>query len=144
MFSCINLLETFGSEYKISFDEAYDPRRRQNLDPWMMTIPCRYGCIYPDGGQYLRVDIDYHNKIAARVAALPGCTLVQDGDDEKTVRFHVDQFEAVTKLVKPYRKVKVSQKSVATLLRVNQATRFVPAKTVESREDLTQKPLENA
>jgi hypothetical protein len=143
MLNCINLLETFGAEYRIEFDEAYDPRGkpRDRLDPWMMLIPCRYGEIYPEGGQYLRVDIDYHNQIAARVAALPGCTLYGDGDDEKTIRFHVDQFEAVAKLVKPYRRVKVSQDTIARLIRVGEATRFVPAATAESREDSTLKPL---
>ncbi|MFV0443341.1 MAG: hypothetical protein ACK5Q5_07200 [Planctomycetaceae bacterium] len=108
--NCINLRNRFGDRYRISFDPAYDPRHRPKkcLDPWMMILPCRYGEIYPDGGQFLRVDIDGHNRIAARVTALDGCMLVQDGDVEKTIRFPVTQFELVAALVHPHRRRRVS------------------------------------
>jgi hypothetical protein len=41
--TCINLLQVFGRDYKITFDPAYDSRRvpRRCLDPWLMQLPCR-------------------------------------------------------------------------------------------------------
>jgi hypothetical protein len=38
--TCVNLLEAFGKDYKVTFDPAYDSRRvpRRCLDPWTQQL----------------------------------------------------------------------------------------------------------
>jgi hypothetical protein len=114
---CINLESRVGSRYRITFDEAYNAKgkHRDNLDPWYLQIRCRYGCIYPEGGDWLRLDLDHHNQIAGRVAELPGCELVQDGDFEKTIRFPVSQFPQVAAIVHPHRRRQYSEAERAAI-----------------------------
>jgi hypothetical protein len=104
--ACINLRERFGTDYRVSFEPAYDARgkHRRNLDPYMMTLSCRFGVIYPHGGDTPAVEVDYHPKVAKLLAALPGVALHQDGDGEKTFLFPVSLFEAVAAIVRPRRR----------------------------------------
>src|SRR5262245_51012386 len=111
---CPNLQELFGKEYRISFDPAYMPTRK-NPDPWYMVIQGRLGAIYPDGPVHLRVDIDGHAKIAGQVAALEGVTLVQDGDFEKTIRFPLAIFGEVARLIRAKRRPQRSPAQLAAL-----------------------------
>jgi hypothetical protein len=105
---CINLLEKFGKKYRITFDEAYDAWRvhRAKLDPWMMQIPCqgRGVTIYPHGASTLAVEVNRRPSIAAKMMALEGVRLYQDGDTEKTFLFEMSQFTEVAEIVKPRRK----------------------------------------
>jgi len=107
---CINIRQRFGSRLRISYDPCYAHKgvRRENLDPWMMQIPCQFGTIYPNGGDLLVVEMDNHNTMAKRVAAISGCELIQDGERERSVRFHVDAFDAVAAIVRPRRKRRIS------------------------------------
>ena len=86
--TCINLLETFGGRYVITFDEAYSPRNvpRAKLDPWMMTISGQGKgvTIYPQGGTMLAIEVNRRPSIVAKLSALEGLKLRQDGDSEKT------------------------------------------------------------
>ena len=104
--TCIDLWRTFGREYKIGTDPAYDTDglRRANLDPWYFTVPCRFGTIWPHGGDMLCVDINYHARTAKKVGAIPGVRMKLDGDSEKTFIFPAAMFVEVAKLVKPYRR----------------------------------------
>lgn len=106
MIEPINLKERFGDRYRITFDEAYDPKHRpkDKLNPWMMEIPCERGTIYPDDDANLCVMIAYRPITAKKVGGLPGVELVQDGDHEKTFRFPVELFDAVAEIVRPRRK----------------------------------------
>src|SRR5262245_44558838 len=96
----LNLVEKFGSRYRIGFDPAC-AKGRKNRDPAHMEIPGRFGTIYPDGEDHLRGDIDYHERLADKVGQIPGCTLVQDGDGEKTYRFPLALFQQVARIVRP-------------------------------------------
>lgn len=49
------------------------------------------------------------------MAGLPGCEMTQDGNSEKTVRFQVDQFDAVAEIVKPHRRPQLSDEQRAEL-----------------------------
>lgn len=102
----------FGNEYKISTDPAYDPTgiRHDNLDPWYFTIPCKFGTIWAHGGKMLCIDIDYHDRIARKVGAIPGVRLKCDGDREKTFIFPVSLFGEVADLVKPRRRKQMTPK----------------------------------
>jgi hypothetical protein len=101
MNSCVNLRQWFGQKYRIRWDEADESNHQ---DPWMMTIPCRLGTIYPYGGDMLAVEVDGHNPTANRLAVLPDVIAHQIGDFERTYLFHVGLFEQIAALVHPHRK----------------------------------------
>ncbi len=94
----LNLKTMYGHQYRIRWDEA---REGRSQDPAMMQIPCQYGIIYPHSATLLVVEIDYHNPTANRVGRIPGVTLHQDGDQEKTFLFPVELFPEVARIVKP-------------------------------------------
>src|SRR5262245_27815293 len=73
-----------------------------------MLIPGRFGLIYADGAGHLRVDVDGHVKLAARVGQIRGCVLVQAGDDEVTYR-PISAFPQVAEIVKPRRRRRHSE-----------------------------------
>jgi len=102
---CINLLDLFSDRYRITFDLAYSARHvhRAKLDPWMMEIPCqgRGVMIYLHGGDTLAVEVDRRPSIVAKLKAIEGLNLHQDGDLEKTFLFDVALFEQVAEVVKP-------------------------------------------
>jgi hypothetical protein len=104
---CVNLRELFGDRFKITYDPAYDPFKvpRDKLDPWMMQIPLYpRGCVYPHGRDRLAAEVDYRAPTAKALAAIPGVTLVQDGDQEKTYTFPVGLTEQVFAILKPRKK----------------------------------------
>src|SRR5688500_17150373 len=107
--NCINLLGMFGDKYRVTFerDSAEGPRDR---DPWLHQIPCqgRGVIIYLYGGTTLAVDVDRRPSIAARLRALDGVKLHQDGDTEKTFLFDMSLFDQVAVIVKPRRKRKAT------------------------------------
>jgi hypothetical protein len=119
MTTCINLLETLGDKYRITWDEAYSPRNvpRDKLDPWMMQIPCEGpgATIYPYGGTTLAIELNRRFQLANRLKALPGVTLYQDGNTEKTFLFDVSLFDQVAAIVSPRTKKVVSEEERARL-----------------------------
>jgi hypothetical protein len=110
--TCIYLSERFGDVYRIGHDDAAGSRDA----PWMMTMPCRRGVIYPHGGDLLAVDVDGRPMTAKRVGALPGVMLHQDGDSEMTLLFPVDLFDAVAEIVLPRRRRRLSEERRAQLI----------------------------
>ena len=117
----VNLLNLFGDRFRITFDRAYSARHvpRAKLDPWMMQLPCegRGVTIYPHGGSMLAVEVDRRPSIVAKLRAIPGLKLHQDGDLEKTFLFDVGLFEQVAEVVKPRRKRQVTPHQLQALLR---------------------------
>jgi hypothetical protein len=108
---CVNLRETFGRKWQISWDPAYNPRylAKDNFDPWMMQIPCRGGItIYPHGGSKLAIECDYHPQIARQLGSIPGVELIQDGDHEKTFVFYLSLIDQVADIVQPRRRRQLS------------------------------------
>src|SRR5260370_15261696 len=118
--TCINLRERFGQQYRIGFEEGAENRN----DPWMMTIPGRFGTIYPHGGENLTVEVDGHARIAKKVGAIPGIVLHQDGDDEKTFVFPVDLFDQVAAIMEPKRIKRLTDEQRARLVEAGQLYRF--------------------
>jgi hypothetical protein len=110
MADCVNLVKRFGKMYRIRYDPAFVPagKHRKKIDPWVFIIPCKYGTVYPHGGGYLAIDIDHHPVVSRQVGDLPGCELIQDGDQEKTLRFHAKHLKIVAGIVHPYRKPNMS------------------------------------
>jgi hypothetical protein len=103
--TCVDLLEAFGADFRVTFDPAYDSRRvpRRCLDPWMMQLPCRGKgvTIYPFGGDRLAVEVDGRPGLVKELLAIPGVELWQDGTREKACVFDVSLFEAVAAVVRP-------------------------------------------
>ena len=118
--TCIDLRERFGQKYRIGFDEAVETKN----DPWMMTIHCRWGTIYPHGAELLALELDGHPKIAKEVGAIPGIVLHQDGDDEKTFVFPVDLFDQVAAIVELKRIKRLTDEQRARLVEAGQLYRF--------------------
>jgi hypothetical protein len=122
--ACVNLLATFGEEYRVTWDES---REGRDESPWLMQVPCRYGTIYPQGGDLLAVEVDGHGKLAARLGRGLGLKIHQ-GDDGKpatdprkdwsgdmTFLFPVARFAEVAEVVQPRRRPRPSPAQLANL-----------------------------
>src|SRR5438132_10059903 len=118
--TCIDLRDRFGQQYRIGFDDAAKNRN----DPWTMTIPGRFGTIYPHGRESLAVEVDGHPRIAKQVGAIPGIVLHQDGDDEKTFVFPVDLFDQVAPIVELKRVKRLTDEQKARLVEAGQVYQF--------------------
>jgi hypothetical protein len=107
MKTCIDLKALFGSDYRIAYDESYAAERGDDArrhDPWLLTIPCRFGHIYPQGGSLLGASTDRRGPVANRLAALPCVRVIQDGDDGLNTLFDVTDFDEVAQVMKPRRR----------------------------------------
>jgi hypothetical protein len=100
--ACINLREHFGAQFKIGYDPAAVTPGEKS-DPWLMTMPCKYGLIYPFAadGRTLALELDGHPAALKKLLALPGVRIHQDGDRETTLLFDVSMFDRVAEVVRP-------------------------------------------
>ncbi len=109
---CVNLRERFGERYKVVYEESYRADRGERAfapDPWLMTIPCRYGHILPWTADLLAVSVDGHPIMAGIIRRLSCCQVVQDGDfGELTVTFALDDFPKIAKIMRPHRRPQLS------------------------------------
>jgi hypothetical protein len=96
--TCINLRELFGERFRIGHDEAAATYAEKN-DPWMMTILCDNGVIYPHGGS--RLAAECYGPTARKLKAIAGVTVHQQGDREWCMLFDVSIFEQVAEVMKP-------------------------------------------
>ena len=98
---CIDLQAVFGSRFKLRREAGgvtwTETPERERV--WLWEVPCRYGIVYPQGGEILAATIT-SRIMGRRVAALPGM-LSSRGDVERVVKFHVDDAEAVLAILKP-------------------------------------------
>lgn len=82
----------------------------------MMTLPCRYGVIYPRGGSLLCLEIR-RGPVANRIRELfPDIRVPQDGDRELTLVFDESNCEEIMKIVRPRKRRKLSPEHKAALL----------------------------
>lgn len=93
----------FGARYRVGWEADGATRAAWPEDErlWLLEIRCRYGVIYPHGGNLLAATIT-SRRIGQQVAALP-CIRSRRGDVELVVTFHVNDAEAVLALLKPRR-----------------------------------------
>src|SRR4051794_23742472 len=107
--TCIDLRERFGDRFRITYDAAYDAKGRHHRDPWYALIPCRGNVtIYPFGWDLLAVEVDRHPGLAKQLSTIPGVTLHQAGDHERTYLFPAHLFDQVAAIVKPRRRRKLT------------------------------------
>ena len=124
---CVNLKERFGDRYKVTYEESYYAERSRHtvVDPWLMIIPCKYGHIFPWGGELLAASVDGHPNIAGVVRRLACTTVRQQGDfGELTASFHVDDFDQLAKIMVPRRRRQVSETERNRLAEVGRRFRF--------------------
>jgi hypothetical protein len=98
MTTCINLRERFGDRFRIGHDPAA-VTWGEKADPWMMTIPCVNGTIYPHGGS--RLAAKCYGPTAKKLLTVAGVTVHQQGDREWTLLFDVSSFNEVAEIMKP-------------------------------------------
>lgn len=120
----LNLKELFGKRFKIKLDEAAKSTVNGLKDPWLYTIPCKFGHIYPISNKCLgfwctgviinrRIQKDH-----------PEIELVQDGDGEGVFRFTFDQFDTIAGYAKPKKKRRLSKEHKNKLLKASKAYQF--------------------
>jgi hypothetical protein len=110
----INLRSEFGHRWKIGLDEA---ARGRWTDPWLYTIECRHGEIFPWGDDKLAASTTGPGSVANRLLRLPNVEVVHDGCDGATVVFsqRSSSMRLVTGLMKPRRARKASPAQLAAL-----------------------------
>jgi hypothetical protein len=121
-------LETFGADYRISYDPCYDAHHvpRASLDRWAMVLPCKYGEIYPHGQDLLAVELTgVQRSLWSRLDAL-GCRLHVRGDRVRTYLFEVSLWREVFAVVKPRKRRKATGKQLEALLKHGKANAFRP------------------
>jgi hypothetical protein len=110
--TCINLKERFGRRYRVTYEESYRADRgagARAADPWLMIVPCRYGHIFPHGGNLLAASVDGHPNVAGVLRRLACCRVHQDGDfGELTALFDVADFPKMAQIMRPRRRRQVS------------------------------------
>ncbi len=108
---CIDLRERFGDEYFINWDECRIKGGRPA--PWLMQIRCKYGHIFPHGGDELAVSVDGHPSIAGRIRRLKCCRVHQGGSDGVTAIFHMHDFAQVAVVIRPRRRPRLTDEQRA-------------------------------
>ncbi|MCX7424735.1 MAG: hypothetical protein NTW96_03770 [Planctomycetia bacterium] len=142
---CIDLEARFGRRYRIDREESYHAQHgpgARRRDPWLSIIPCRFGHLYPFGGDLLAASVDGYPKVAGRLRKLDCCRIHQDGDGgELTVVFHVDALARVARIIRPRRRPRLSPERRAELAEqmrgINQKTPQDPvdrAHTAQGRD----------
>jgi len=129
---CIDLQERFGARYRLrrEADGAtwYDTPEDERV--WLLELPCRYGVIYPHGGEILAAVVT-GRYARQQVAALP-CIRSRRGDAELVITFSVEDAEQVLAILKPRRRRQLSPEDRARkatqLARINQERRIATSK----------------
>jgi hypothetical protein len=108
MTPCIDLAARFGDHYRLSWEadgqtKAFWPREDW---PWLRRVRCRYGVVYPVGGEFLAAFTD-RPRIGTQLRALAGVRTAR-GDVETVAVFHVDDIEPVFALLAPYKRRRLS------------------------------------
>jgi hypothetical protein len=122
--TCIDLRERFGTRYRVRQEADgvtwYETPESERV--WLLELPCRYGVVYPHGGEMLAAVVT-GRYARQQVAALP-CIVSRRGDEELVVTFHVNDTEAVLAIMKPRRRRQVSPEQREQLRAIGRGTRF--------------------
>jgi hypothetical protein len=105
-----NFQSVFGARYQIGHDPAAKTAS-EKADPWMMTLPCENGVIYPHGAN--RLAVECKTKTANKLMAIPTITVHQHGDTEWTLLFDLEMADLVFGIVKPRKRRRLSEEQKA-------------------------------
>jgi len=123
---CVNLKVQFGDKYRIGLDISA-PKR--TTDPWHYTIPCKYGEVYPQGGERLAFHCKGGKMRGIIKRKFPNFVVQNWTDDNEAIFvFYSDQFKDLAPIIKPKRKKKVPESEKARLAEIGARTRFLAAK----------------
>jgi len=137
---CVNLEELFGERFRVGRDEAYPASCR---DPWTFVIPCeRGGEIYPQGGTLIACQVDGRPVTAAKIEALPGAEVTQEGKRDKTIVVDIRHAEAVFRILKPKKRRRLSEKERTRLVKAGSEFRFKHGEG-SHKSKLSRAPSEN-
>ena len=135
---CPNLRELFGEAYRLAFEESYHAEHGENArvdDPWLQTIPGRFGHVFPWSEKLLAVSVDGHPKIASVVRKLDFCQVEQDGDfGELSASFPIEKFAEIAKIIRAHRRPgrrELSPEEKEAAIERLRKYRFRPQKTPE-------------
>jgi hypothetical protein len=110
----IDLEVEFGRRWRIELDEAASGRRR---DPWLLTIPCRNGHLYPAGPDLIGAATNRAGAIVRKLRAIPGVVVEADGTDGANCTFTRAALRHVARVMKPRSCRKLSPAHAAALVR---------------------------
>lgn len=99
-------------------------RVRPETDPWLLTILCQTGHVYPHGPDRLAFASNNRGGVARAVASLPGAAIEQEGTDGINVSFPVEAWPEVAKLVRPRRRRQVTPEQRARLAEMGSRFQF--------------------
>jgi len=127
----IDLRKEFGHRWKIGLDGT---ARGRWTDPWLYTIECRHGEIFPWGDDKLAASTTGPGAVANRLVKLADVEVVHDGSDGATVVFFRRSIREVASLMKPRRARKASPAQLVALKRGR-----VSGRVAASHDNLEQK-----
>jgi hypothetical protein len=107
MTTCVDLRALAGDRFRVAHDPAYHAEhgdRGRTDDPWLLTIPCRFGHFFPWGGNRLAFSTNTRGGTAKVLTSLPFVQMEQDAEDGYTLTFAVGHFDEVAQLAKPKRR----------------------------------------
>jgi len=134
--TCVDLAARFGARYRLREEAAGVTWVETPEDEriWLWELPCRYGVVYPYGGDLLAAVAT--GRVRQRVGRLP-CIRSRRGDEELVVTFPVDDAEAVLTLLRPYRRRQVSAAERERLRAMGAETRFAGVQSAQRGEGAT-------
>jgi len=123
--TCVNLKERFGKKYRIGHDPAAKHEPGGMSDPWMFTIRCQFGEIYPYGGEKLAFHCTGSIVRQKIKEAFPDMEISNWSDDGEAIFiFYVEEFPKVAKFAKPRRRRQVSESEKQRLAKIGRETQF--------------------
>jgi len=122
--TCVDLAARFGARYRLGWEADGATRADWPRDewPWLRRVNCRYGVVYPVGGEILAAWTN-RRRIGAQLRALP-CVRAARGDVETVVLFHVDDAAPVFAVLRACKRRRLSATARAQLQRAGAGTRF--------------------
>jgi hypothetical protein len=112
--SPIDLEVEFGRRWRIELDEAANGRWK---DPWLFTVPCRHGHLFPAGPDLIGAATNRSGAIVRKLRAIPGVVVEADGDDGANFTFTRVSLRHVARVMKPRSCRKLSPAHAAALAR---------------------------
>ena len=128
---CINLKRRFGRRYRVTYEESYRVEHGSRVVqevPELLVLLCRYGEVFPHGGNLLGASVGGHPNVAGRLRRIKCCRIHQDGDfGELTVLFDAADFRKVAKIMRPRRRRQITPEQKVELVRRLHPDRELPA-----------------
>lgn len=134
---CIDLQDLFGEQYRIESELG----KQRITDPWDAILLCKYGHIYPHGGNLLAVATNKRGPLANRLASLRCVTVTQDGDDGINAVFELEDFDTVAEIIQPRRRRRLTNEQRAASVERLRQFQFSAASDAPNSRPGTQRTL---